>query len=168
MINLNTCIEFQNSQYNFDSLYKKHDPQFKIEQPECAQQQILNHQQKNEKLNKPLKYYEDGKFALLNKFLINNYNNWYNQAQQSNIQRQTPEEQKQYENYLFMKQENIKNLLKQRKLEKQEIEKNLKQAYRQRAIYLQRLYYNNLLHNENVDTELGSENEIMASKMIEQ
>jgi len=67
------------------------------------------------------------------------------------LQRHHLEKQKQYQQYLQKQEEIKKHLDHQEKLTK---EKTLKKKFSQRSKFLQRLYYENLLHREFDENEL--------------
>ncbi|XP_060868351.1 uncharacterized protein LOC132943394 [Metopolophium dirhodum] len=84
-----------------------------------------------------------------------NHHLWNIQAQQAFLRRHQSEKQKQYREYLLKKREETKKRLehhhKQAKLKKENMLKNL---VAQRSKFLQRLYYDNLLHREYDEKEL--------------
>ncbi|XP_026819998.1 uncharacterized protein LOC113558691 [Rhopalosiphum maidis] len=81
-----------------------------------------------------------------------NHHLWNIHAQQALLQRHHLEKQKQYQQYLLKNQEEIKKQHDhQEKLTK---EKTLKKKFAQRSKFLQRLYYDNLLHREFDENEL--------------
>lgn len=84
-----------------------------------------------------------------------NHHLWNIQAQQALLRRHQLEKQKQYREYLIKKQEEMKKRLEQQQeREKLKKENMLKKLVAQRSKFLQRLYYENVLHREYDENEL--------------
>ncbi|XP_022163952.1 GRB10-interacting GYF protein 2-like isoform X2 [Myzus persicae] len=142
---------FQILQDNFGSLYKKQDFQWNTQYPGnrlLQLPQVFNHN--NEVHKTQQRSYVDKRFEPQGKYPMNHH--IFNvQAQQALLQRHQSEKQKQYQEYLLKKREEIKKQQEQEKLKKEQM---LKKKIAQRSKFLQRLYYDNLLHREYDENEL--------------
>lgn len=108
-----------------------------------------------ERNNTPLRYYGDGRVEPQGIYPINHHL-WNMYAhQQALIQRHQSEKQKQYEMYLLKKQEAIKKHLELH--EKMLREKMFRKNVVQRSKFLQRLYYDHLLHREYDENEIETQ-----------
>ncbi|XP_015366888.1 PREDICTED: uncharacterized protein LOC107163812 [Diuraphis noxia] len=142
---------FQTLQDNVDSVHKKPEVQWNTQyQGSRLLQlpQVVNINNKDRKTD--LRSYVNTQVVTRDNYL-NNHQNWNIQALQDFFQSRQSKRQKQYQDYLLKKQEEIKRLQEQEKLKNETM---LKKKVKQRSKFLQRLYFDNLLHREYDENEL--------------
>jgi len=128
---------------NYGNFYKKPDDQWNQGNRLSQLPEIVR--RNNEELNKHQRTYGVRRPQPQSEYLINHHL-WNIRAQQALFQRHQLEKQKQYQKYLLNKQEEIKKQLDHE--EKLMKEKAFKKKFTQRSKYLQRRYYENMLHRE--------------------
>uniref|UniRef100_A0A2S2P8V2 Uncharacterized protein n=1 Tax=Schizaphis graminum TaxID=13262 RepID=A0A2S2P8V2_SCHGA len=134
---------------NFGNFYRKQDVHWYQGNRVTQLPEIVK--RNNEQHNIHQRTFGDRELEPQGKYLINHHL-WNIHAQQALLQRHQLEKQKQYQQYLLKKKEEIKKQLDhQEKLTK---EKTLKKKFTQRSKFLQRIYYENLLHREYDENEL--------------
>ncbi|XP_027849462.1 uncharacterized protein LOC114129038 [Aphis gossypii] len=145
---------FQTSQHNFKTFnnygifYKKQDDQWNQGNRLSQLPEIVR--RNNEEHNIHQRTYGDRQPQPQSEYLINHHL-WNIQAQQTLFQRQQLVKHRQHQKYLLNKQEDIKKQFDhQVKLLK---ENALKKKLTQRSNYLQRRYYENILHREYDENE---------------
>lgn len=148
-------IVFQTLQDNLGSFYRKPDVQWNPQYKESRLlqlPQVVNHN--NEEYKVQQKSYVDRQIKPQGKYLMN-HRLPNIQEQLALLRSHQSERQKQYQKYILKKQEEMKKQLeKQQEQEKLKREKMLKKHIAQRSKFLQRLYYENLLHREYDENEL--------------
>ncbi|KAL4121099.1 hypothetical protein QTP88_013673 [Uroleucon formosanum] len=153
--NMKPKMIFQTLQDNLGSFYRQPDvqwtPQYK-ESRLLQLPQVVNYNNEEYKIQQIS--YEDRQIKPQDIYLMNHRPSNI-QAQLALLRSHQSEKQKQYQKYFLMKQEEMKKQLEQQQEEeKLKREKMLKKHVAQRSKFLQRLYYEKLLHREYDENEL--------------
>ncbi|XP_001947241.4 uncharacterized protein LOC100160863 [Acyrthosiphon pisum] len=143
----------QTLQDNVSSFYRKPDVQWNAQYQGSKLLQLPQVVNRNEEYKIQQRSYVDRQVEPQSNLM--NHHLWNIQAQQALLRRHLSEKQKKYREYLLKKQEETKKHLKQQQEQaKLKKENMLKKLVAQRSKYLQRLYYENLLHREYDENEL--------------